>query len=271
MILLVLVLLLVFIAPIAIDYMRDYFYYQILSPDIVVVLFFSLVAVIIVLVSFLLYFNEKIKRRSREHVYEDNELITTHSKIDADRSYLEQQITDLSNKLLSTQKRWEEVNHLIVSSHTKNLDNNGEVSSDSFLHNFNIDLRELAVDKKLVFLLTPFHDDHYNDYTTIKNACAEIGFNTIRGDEELIKGDILSHIIRCIIKSRIVVANINGRNPNVFYELGIAHALNKPTILVSNIDNEIPFDLKTQHVIIYKDEHELAEKTRRLLLQILID
>ncbi len=272
LLLLIMVLSLVFIAPLALEYMRHYLYSEIASPDIIVLLFFLIILMIIVLVAFLLFMNERIKRRNKSiSIIEDNSFFSTYSKLDSDRSYLEQQIADLTDKLLSSQKRWEDVNHLIISSHNKNINSSGVVSSDSFLENFNINPDEFTIDKRLVFLLTPFHEDHYDDYKAVKNTCADLGFNTIRGDEEHIKGDVLSHIIRCIIKSRIIIANINGRNPNVFYELGIAHTLNKPTILISHIENDIPFDLKTQYVIIYKDENELAEQLKKLLLQILID
>jgi len=212
-----------------------------------------------------------MKRRYESDMDENSINISVHGGYDSDRSYLEQKIAKLSDQLLSSQKRWEDVNHLILSSHEKNISNSGIISTNEFLERFNVNPNNVTIDKKLVFVLTSFHDDNISDYQHIKKACEDLEFRTLRGDEELIKGDILSHIVKCIAQARIVIANINGRNPNVFYELGMAHTMNKPTILISHVENEIPFDLKNRFVIIYNDEQELAEKLKKTLLQILTD
>jgi hypothetical protein len=49
----------------------------------------------------------------------------------------------------------------------------------------------------------------------------------------------------------VLVAELTGRNPNVFYELGLAHALNKPVVLVSASQADVPFDLHHIRVIYY--------------------
>ena len=53
------------------------------------------------------------------------------------------------------------------------------------------------------------------------------------------------------------MANIDGRNPNVFYELGIAHALDKVTILVTKSIKSVPFDLRGKKLVVYQDADEL--------------
>ena len=268
LILLILVFALVFIGPVAIDYLRHYLYDSFYSPDSIVILFFVILVLIVTIISLMFAMNERTRRRLDKYILEDDTNISTFSKLDSDRSYLEQQIAELSDRLLSSQKRWEDVNRLILSSHNYNVENMGEISPISFLANFNIDVNKYKVDEHLIFVLTPFHEDYISDYSIIKNTCFPHGYNTLRGDEEHIQGDILSHIVKCIAKSRIVIANLNGRNPNVFYELGIAHTLNKPTILISHIENDIPFDLRTQFVVIYKDDIELAKKLNEMVLQI---
>ena len=55
--------------------------------------------------------------------------------------------------------------------------------------------------------------------------------------------DIFTHIITPILQSYIIIVNINGRNPNVFYVLGICHALGKSVILISQSKKELPFDI----------------------------
>ena len=74
----------------------------------------------------------------------------------------------------------------------------------------------------------------------------------------------------CIVKSRIIIANIDGKNPNVFYELGIAHALGKPTILISKSIENMPFDIQQNRVVLYKDNDDLEEKLSKELSRILV-
>jgi len=59
--------------------------------------------------------------------------------------------------------------------------------------------------------------------------------------------DIWSYTRRC----RLILADLTGKNPNVFYELGLAHAIAKPAILVTESINDVPFDLRALRVIEY--------------------
>ncbi len=54
-----------------------------------------------------------------------------------------------------------------------------------------------------------------------------------------------------IHSSKILVAELTGRNPNVFYELGLAHALQQPVVLVSSNEKDVPFDVQHIRVIYY--------------------
>lgn len=74
------------------------------------------------------------------------------------------------------------------------------------------------------------------------------------------KDDILMNIVTLIIQSEFVLVNLDGRNPNVYYELGIAHALGKPTILLSNAGyrlDDIGFDIRQKRIIIYENRNQL--------------
>ena len=51
--------------------------------------------------------------------------------------------------------------------------------------------------------------------------------------------------------AKVLVAELTTRNPNVFYELGLAHALEKPVVLRSSNEVDVPFDLKHIRVIYY--------------------
>src|SRR5437870_8522587 len=51
--------------------------------------------------------------------------------------------------------------------------------------------------------------------------------------------------------ARCVVADLSGKNPNVFYELGLAHAVGKPTLILSQSVEDVPFDLQHMRIIRY--------------------
>jgi hypothetical protein len=266
-VLLMLISALVFITPLTFSVLADWVYDWHISPLTLICVYMIILSLVIVFISWLLRANEKMKKRTDK---EDGTInISVNSNFDSDRSYLEQKIAELSNNLLSSQKRWEEVNHLILSSHDNNITNNGSVSPSEFLSHFNINISDVTVDKRLIFVLTPFHSDNLVDYQTVYETCKNLDFSVMRGDEELIQGDILSHTLKCIVKARIIIANLNGRNPNVFYELGIAHSLNKPTVLISHVENQVPFDLKSKFIVIYDSQEDLDIKLRKILLQLL--
>jgi len=269
----VLITTLFILGPIAFDYFREMVHWGAFSSYYIFLVFIITLAMTIATLFLVIYMNERIKNRHKfeEEKREAYNSLSLHGSYDPDRGALEHQIAHLTNQLLISQERWEEVNHLILSSHEKNISSSGIVSSSEYLGRFNISPNEITIDKRLIFVLTPFHDDNIADFYHIKKICEGLNFRTLRGDEELIEGDILSHVVKCIVKARIIIANINGRNPNVFYELGIAHALNKPTILVAHSENEIPFDLKNRSVVIYDSEEELTKKLNFALGQILID
>ena len=127
----------------------------------------------------------------------------------------------------------------------------------------------ISVKRNFVFVLTPFHPDFENTYKQIREICQSLKLSAMRSDEEFIQTDVLKHIVKNIVEARVIIANIDGRNANVFYELGIAHALNKPTILVSKIDSSVPFDVQGQYIVLYNSESELKTKLHEVLLKVL--
>lgn len=62
----------------------------------------------------------------------------------------------------------------------------------------------------------------------------------------------MDQLLRGIKAAKVLVAELTTRNPNVFYELGIAHALQKPVVLVSATDKDVPFDLQHVRAIYYE-------------------
>lgn len=106
--------------------------------------------------------------------------------------------------------------------------------------------------KPFCFVLMPFSDTFDDIYKLgIKECCSKNGAYCERVDEQVYDGTILQRIYNQISKADIIIADMTGRNPNVFYEVGYAHALGKPTILLTQTKNDIPFDLLSYPHIIY--------------------
>jgi hypothetical protein len=102
--------------------------------------------------------------------------------------------------------------------------------------------------------------------TVIRPEAKRLGFEVIRIDEINRPGIIFQDIQRKIEDAKVVIAEITAPNQNVYYEVGYAHALNKPTILLAQRGKELPFDIRSYRVIFYDDSiggKPLVEKTLR--------
>lgn len=77
----------------------------------------------------------------------------------------------------------------------------------------------------------------------IRPAVAECGYSAIRADEIAEAGLITSQVIQHIVEDPLVIADLTGHNPNVFYELAVRHAVRKPFIQLIELGNSIPFDI----------------------------
>ena len=107
--------------------------------------------------------------------------------------------------------------------------------------------------KPFVFVLMPFTKDFDDIYKLgIKDCCNQVGFIAERVDEQIYSESILERIYRQIKVCDIVIADMTSKNPNVFYEVGYAHALGKPCILLTQNADDIPFDLKHHRHIVYE-------------------
>jgi hypothetical protein len=99
----------------------------------------------------------------------------------------------------------------------------------------------------------PFGEEFSELYELgIKTACEKAGAYCERVDEQIFNESILARIYNQIAKADIIVSDMSNRNPNVFYETGYAHALNKEVILLTQSVEDIPFDLKHYPHIVYE-------------------
>jgi len=103
------------------------------------------------------------------------------------------------------------------------------------------------------FVMQPFAAPHGDYYEKIfKPAIEKTKLQPVRADAEIFgTGKIIDQVWRGISAAKVLVPELSTRNPNVFYELGLAHALNKPVVLVSSNEPDVPFDLQHIRVIYY--------------------
>ena len=102
------------------------------------------------------------------------------------------------------------------------------------------------------FIVMPFSQEWSADvHRILASACEAAGVRAVRGDDLFTPTDILEDIWQSLNAADFVIADITGRNPNVLYELGIAHTLAKPVLILSRDAVDIPIDLATRRVILY--------------------
>jgi hypothetical protein len=126
----------------------------------------------------------------------------------------------------------------------------------------------LTAPKPFVFVLMPLDPAFKDTYTFgIKGAAEDVGAYAERLDEQLFTEGMLDRIFNQISKSDVIVADMTNRNPNVFYEVGYAHALGKIVLLLTQNADDIPFDLKHRQHIVYGGKIEVLRTELRGRLQ----
>lgn len=103
------------------------------------------------------------------------------------------------------------------------------------------------------FVMMPFAEPLGGYYTSVyQPAIDKAKLKAVRADAEIFgTGKIIDQIWAGIHSARVLVAELTGRNPNVLYELGLAHALRKPVVLISSNEDDVPFDVRHVRVIYY--------------------
>ncbi len=126
----------------------------------------------------------------------------------------------------------------------------------------------------VAFVAMQFGEPYDTIYrTVIRPKAKAMGFDVHRIDEVKRPGIIFQDIQQKIIDAKVLIAEITAPNQNVFYEVGYAHALNKPTILLAQRGKDLPFDIRSYRVIFYDDSiggKPLVEKTLREHLQAIL-
>jgi hypothetical protein len=120
--------------------------------------------------------------------------------------------------------------------------------------------RRFIFDKKLVFVLMPFSEP-WSDrvWEKIKGIIESKSLRAERADNRY--GFIITEDIWTgIMEARLIICDTTGWNPNVFYELGIAHTLGKPVILLTQPTHHLPFDTQGLRHLLYTDNPDGMRK-----------
>lgn len=126
-------------------------------------------------------------------------------------------------------------------------------------------IKDNEIDEDLISVMMPFSAEFNAVYQAIKTAISKTDMICKRADDIWDDDIIMQDVIRLISTARIVICDCTFRNPNVFYEAGIAHTLGKEVILISQSEQDIPFDLRhIRHIRYLNNGEGLDELSKKL-------
>jgi hypothetical protein len=124
-----------------------------------------------------------------------------------------------------------------------------------------------------LFVLMPFRPELrpvYEDH--IRTVATRVQLSVARADDFFTARAVIDDIWAAILSSRVIIADCTGRNPNVFYEIGIAHTVGKPVVLITQDADDVPFDLRHRRYLEYRftprGMAEFEDSLARTLLEV---
>lgn len=124
-------------------------------------------------------------------------------------------------------------------------------------------------DPTTCFVMMPFAENFNAIYRLIQRCCVEQGLKCVRADEDVSPGKITGRIYDMVASAGVIIADMSGRNANVFYELGLAHAISDNVVLLTQSTDDVPFDLKDFLHIQYTNTFDGAERLAADLSKVL--
>lgn len=115
-----------------------------------------------------------------------------------------------------------------------------------------------SIETTLASAMMPFDAAFNVVYASVREAADNVGLRCLRADDIWENNEIVQDVVSpsLIDRSRIVICDCTGRNPNVFYEAGIAHTLGRDAILITQSEHDIPFDLRHLRYVKYLNNAE---------------
>lgn len=249
------------------------------------VLVSSLFTLIISFVFYRLKRNSDLYQQKIESMIKENQYEIKHNKMEMEnmisplRERIENMVYSKNAPLVKDPGFFVDANHILFDSSTnKEVRIHSQLPDFSFFEDMNINLSKIDVKKEQVACLMPFNKRFDNIKETIFQACNDAGYVCKRSDNELLanNNDIRRYIIKLILESNFVIAVLDGRNPNVFYEIGIAQSMGKLVLMVANLetdefnssDGKTIFDVLQNRLITYNNINQLKEKLNKTLIAI---
>lgn len=116
------------------------------------------------------------------------------------------------------------------------------------------------IQENLVSVMMPFDAAFTPVYRAIKTAVSAVGMECSRADDIWEESVVIQDIFNLIFRSKIVVVDFTGKNPNVMYETGIAHTLGKSVVPLTQVIDHIPFDLRHHRALTYHSNAQGLEQ-----------
>lgn len=114
----------------------------------------------------------------------------------------------------------------------------------------------------LVAVMMPFDQRFNSVYSALQSATTEAGLRCQRADEIWKNPHVMDDVIGLIWSARVVISDLSSKNPNVFYETGIAHSLGRDVIPIAQSIEDIPFDLRSLRAATYLANGEGLESLK---------
>lgn len=112
------------------------------------------------------------------------------------------------------------------------------------------------VESNVLSVMMPFEARFNGTYTAIRNVCHRLGIVCKRADDIWENSILIQDVFDLIFTSHAVITDFTDRNPNVFYETGVAHTLGKIVIPITQSVTDIPFDLRHHRALTYLANQE---------------
>ncbi|MEA2175774.1 MAG: hypothetical protein QOD00_3366 [Blastocatellia bacterium] len=133
--------------------------------------------------------------------------------------------------------------------------------------------RNFKIDTTFCFVLMPFQERFFCVYEeAILPALNSAGLRGIHAGEIFDNREIIEDIWESICTARLIIADVTGRNPNVFYELGVCHTLGKEVIVLTQNCNDVPFDIRHRRFLEYDETklHTLKTKLEKTVKNVIL-
>jgi len=119
------------------------------------------------------------------------------------------------------------------------------------------------IEPSLASVMMPFQPEFEEVYRALRETAEGVGLRCRRADDIWENPAVMQDVVSLIDKSRVVICDCTTRNPNVFYEIGIAHTLGREVILITQKDEDIPFDLRHLRYVQYLNKVEGREDLKQ--------